>query len=165
MAWPARAVVVEGDGIGNGGPRVVDAAAGLVVFAVAVTTLAPAATPTLATALGYELVVAGAVMMPRLRPALSRARVLLMAALGAGLSVADVIELVGLSPEGRSAATRDQARANSGLSIRWRCSTSASAIGKVAAASIPARCSRFRTASADDLRVRRPDPSRRTRGG
>ena len=87
----ARAVVVEAMGSGNAGPPIVEAVRracdrGL---AVAVTTRVPGAHAHAGYGPGHELVAAGAIMMPRLRS--SQARVLLMAALGAGLSVDEAV--------------------------------------------------------------------------
>ena len=92
VAAGARALVVEAMGSGNAGTPVVEAvrracAQGL---AVAVTTRVPGAHAHATYGPGHELVAAGAIMMPRLRS--SQARVLLMAAMGAGLAVPDVVE-------------------------------------------------------------------------
>lgn len=95
IAAGARGLVIEAVGHGNAGTAVVEAVrrATALGIAVAITTRITGLRARAVYGPGYDLINAGAVMVPSLRT--SQARVLLMAALATGLSVADVVGTLG----------------------------------------------------------------------
>ncbi|MFN8088276.1 MAG: asparaginase [Mycobacterium sp.] len=91
IAAGARGLVIEAVGHGNAGTAVVEAVRQATArgIAVAITTRIAGLRARAVYGPGYDLIEAGAVMVPNLRT--SQARVLLMAALATGLSVSDVV--------------------------------------------------------------------------
>lgn len=87
----AHGLVVEAMGAGNAGVAMIDAVAGAcrAGLPVAVTTRVPGGGTRSAYGPGHDLAAAGAIFVPRLRA--SQARVLMMAALAAGLPVGEVV--------------------------------------------------------------------------